>query len=103
MPRKGSLRVPDDLTVGPRRSLRSKTTRWSPRPASGSARRAVELAQQLHLHGLADFLSVLEAQRSLYDIEDQLAASEQTLGVRLAALFKSLGGVWPEPVDEKTR
>jgi NodT family efflux transporter outer membrane factor (OMF) lipoprotein len=60
-----------------------------------SARRAVELAQELYLHGLADFLSVLEAQRSLYDVEDQLAASEQSMGVQLVALFKSLGGVWP--------
>ncbi|HHT9146323.1 MAG TPA: TolC family protein [Candidatus Wunengus sp. YC61] len=41
--------------------------------------RAVELASELFTRGLADFLYVLDAERSLYESEDNLAQSEHTL------------------------
>ncbi len=66
--------------------------------AGRAARRAVELANELYLRGLSDFLSVLEAQRALYAVEDELAASGQAVVVNLVALFKALGGGWQQTI-----
>src|SRR5262249_30491743 len=60
--------------------------------AVDESRRAVELANELYLHGLGDFLSVLEAQKSRYLLEDELAHSETNVAVNLVALYKALGG-----------
>jgi NodT family efflux transporter outer membrane factor (OMF) lipoprotein len=62
--------------------------------AVDESRRAVELANELYLRGLADFLSVLEAQKSRYELEDELAQSETNVVVNLVALYKALGGGW---------
>lgn len=65
--------------------------------ASVSAnRQAVELARELYTKGLGDFLAVLDAERSLYQAEDQLADSQQTVTQNLVALYKALGGGWEE-------
>ncbi len=57
-------------------------------------RRAVELATKLYTTGASDFLNVLDAQRSLYQAEDDLAQSERTVTANLIALYKALGGGW---------
>ncbi len=57
-------------------------------------RRGVELANELYTKGLADFLNVLDAQRSLYQAEDQLVQSEKNISQNLVALYKALGGGW---------
>jgi outer membrane protein, multidrug efflux system len=62
--------------------------------AVDESRRAVELANELYLRGLGDFLSVLEAQKSRYELEDELAHSETSVVVNLVALYKALGGGW---------
>ena len=54
----------------------------------------VELANELYLRGLGDFLSVLEAQKSRYELEDELAHSETSVVVNVVALYKALGGGW---------
>jgi NodT family efflux transporter outer membrane factor (OMF) lipoprotein len=56
--------------------------------------RAVELANELYSKGLADFLNVLDAQRSLYLAQDQLVQSQKTVSQNLVALYKALGGGW---------
>jgi NodT family efflux transporter outer membrane factor (OMF) lipoprotein len=56
--------------------------------------RAVELANELYTKGLADFLNVLDAQRSLYLAQDQLVQSQKTVSQNLVALYKALGGGW---------
>jgi outer membrane protein TolC len=55
------------------------------------------LSRELHLRGLADFLTVLDNQRSLYAAQDQRVQSERTLIVSLVALYKALGGGWEAP------
>jgi NodT family efflux transporter outer membrane factor (OMF) lipoprotein len=55
---------------------------------------ALTLSRELYLRGLADFLSVLDNQRSLYAAQDQRVQSERTLIVSLVALYKALGGGW---------
>jgi outer membrane protein, multidrug efflux system len=57
-------------------------------------KRAVTLANQRYAAGLTDFLSVLDAQRSLYAAQDQLVQSERTVSENLVALYKALGGGW---------
>lgn len=55
---------------------------------------AVDLANQLYSHGVGDFLSVLEAQESLYSSEDQLVRSQHDAATNLISLYKALGGGW---------
>jgi NodT family efflux transporter outer membrane factor (OMF) lipoprotein len=56
--------------------------------------RSVALSQKLYKAGLVDFLTVLTAQQALYQSEDQLQQSEQTVSTDLIALYKALGGGW---------
>jgi len=62
--------------------------------AVAANRRAVELANELYVRGLNDFLNVLDAQRALYVTETELAQSEATMASNLVALYKALGGGW---------
>ncbi len=64
--------------------------------------RSVILANNLFEKGLASFIQVLDAERSLYDVEDQLAQSSQTLQLDLIALFKALGGGWEDNTPQTT-
>jgi len=57
-------------------------------------RRAVELADQRYRSGLVDFLNVLETQRSLLAVQDDLTRSERTTDQNLVRLYKALGGGW---------
>jgi NodT family efflux transporter outer membrane factor (OMF) lipoprotein len=57
-------------------------------------RRAVELADERYRSGLVDFLNVLETQRSLLAVQDELARSERTTDQNLVRLYKALGGGW---------
>ncbi len=56
--------------------------------------RAVDLSMELFQKGSADFLSVLDAQRSLFAAQDSKAQSEQQVSADLVALYKALGGGW---------
>jgi outer membrane protein TolC len=40
---------------------------------------------------------VLDAERSLYQAQDQLVQSERAVSVNLISLYKSLGGGWNMP------
>ncbi len=71
------------------------------REAVAASRQAAALARQLYDQGLIEFLNVLDAERSLYQIEDQHAQSEQAVVTYLVALFKALGGGW-EPEVKKS-
>jgi outer membrane protein TolC len=62
--------------------------------AVDAARQAESLASQEYLAGLVDFTTVLDAQRSLLSLEEQLAISEGTVTADLVRLYKALGGGW---------
>lgn len=62
--------------------------------AVAANRRAAAMANELYLRGLNDFLNVLDTQRSLYTLENDLAQSEATMELNLVALYKALGGGW---------
>ncbi len=62
--------------------------------AVAANRRAVQMANELYLKGLNDFLNVLDAQRSLYSAENDLAQSEAAMASNMVSLYKALGGGW---------
>jgi multidrug efflux system outer membrane protein len=62
-------------------------------------REAVTIATRLYKQGLNDFLSVLDAERSLYAADDKLAQSERDTALDLVALYKALGGGWQTEDD----
>jgi outer membrane protein, multidrug efflux system len=64
------------------------------RQSAASNTDAVMLATELYTRGLGTFLDVLDAQRSLFQAQSDLAASEAALSVDLVALYKALGGGW---------
>lgn len=63
----------------------------------------VTLSRDLYTQGLTDFLTVLDAERSLYADQDQLVQSEQTVVTNLIALYKALGGGWEAYSDPEQR
>ncbi|HOI07845.1 MAG TPA: efflux transporter outer membrane subunit [Deltaproteobacteria bacterium] len=64
------------------------------RTAVENNRRAVELANRLYIEGQTDFLSVLDAQRSLYSAQQALSSSRSKRSTHLVSLYKALGGGW---------
>jgi multidrug efflux system outer membrane protein len=64
---------------------------------SASARaseKAMGLARQRYQAGVTDFLTVLDAERTLLAAQDQLANSETRTATALVAVYKALGGGW---------
>jgi NodT family efflux transporter outer membrane factor (OMF) lipoprotein len=57
-------------------------------------RRSLDMADGLYAGGRVNYLDVLDARRSLYQSEDQLAVSDQAVSLDLIALYKALGGGW---------
>lgn len=64
-----------------------------------AAERSVYLAADLYRQGLTDFQNVLDAQRTLFDLQDQLAESDAQVTTNLIALYKALGGGWDMPPE----
>jgi outer membrane protein TolC len=75
---------------------KEQTRRQSLARAAEANQRAVALARDLYQHGLADFLRVLESQRSLYQSQDALIESDRAVSSDLIALYKALGGGWEQ-------
>lgn len=55
---------------------------------------ALDLANAQYRAGLADFLTVLDSERTLFANQDLLAQSDTALVVELVATYKALGGGW---------
>lgn len=64
------------------------------REAVQAATRAVDLATSQYSAGLIDFQAVLDTQRSLLSLQNQLIQSEAAVTSNLARLYKALGGGW---------
>jgi multidrug efflux system outer membrane protein len=62
------------------------------RTGSEASANAARLARARFENGAADFLTVLDAERSMLDAEDQLALSETQTATALLAMYKALGG-----------
>jgi outer membrane protein TolC len=59
-----------------------------------SSQESLHLANQLYANGLASFINVLDAERSLYQAEDELVQSDKAVTQNLIGLYKALGGGW---------
>ena len=64
--------------------------------AVAQGRRALSLARDRYTQGITDFLSVLDAQRNLLSVQQQLTDSTTTISTNLVQLYKALGGGWEE-------
>lgn len=64
--------------------------------------RAFELANDLWARGLTDFLNVLDTQRALFLLQDELASSDAEVTTSVVALYKALGGGWDSQVLQAT-
>lgn len=61
---------------------------------AGQGRRAAALAKARYDAGAADYLELLDAERTQLVAEDQLAAAEAGVNLQAIALYKALGGGW---------
>lgn len=58
------------------------------------SRRAADLAGVRYREGAADFLELLDAERTALDAEDDLAQAETAVNTGAVAVYKALGGGW---------
>jgi outer membrane protein TolC len=72
--------------------VREQVRRASLGEAAAQAGRAVELSKTQYREGLSDFQAVLDSERVLADLEDELARSDASISTHLVALYKALGG-----------
>src|SRR5260370_18728449 len=57
------------------------------------SKRAADISRFRYREGVADFLSLLDAERTQLQAEDAVAESEKDVYVAVIALYKALGGV----------
>lgn len=69
--------------------------------AAAATTRAAELARLRFEGGAADFLHVLDAQRSQLEAEDRLAQSQTRTATALIAVYKAVSGGWPERAPDQ--
>ncbi|MFI4891079.1 MAG: efflux transporter outer membrane subunit [Steroidobacterales bacterium] len=62
--------------------------------ALAAGERAVDLATERYNRGLTDFLNVVDAERQLYDLEEQYAQAQVAEGEQFVQLYRSLGAGW---------
>lgn len=90
------LRALEDVNAALAGYAREQERRQSLSDALTAAELALKLARELYERGLADYFAVLDAERSLYAVEDDLTASTTAVSVKLIALYKALGGGWED-------
>jgi NodT family efflux transporter outer membrane factor (OMF) lipoprotein len=66
------------------------------RAQADHSRLALTLARARYTDGVEQFVTVLDAERSLLQAEQQYAASTTTASLNVVQLFKALGGGWEE-------
>jgi multidrug efflux system outer membrane protein len=64
------------------------------RESAQASEKATALARLRYQYGVADFLTVLDAERTMLQAQDQLAQSETATATSLVAVYKALGGGW---------
>ncbi|HEY1173516.1 MAG TPA: efflux transporter outer membrane subunit [Verrucomicrobiae bacterium] len=64
------------------------------RDAEEAAREAAGLARKRYQDGVSDFLTVLDAERTLLSTQEQHVVSQVNAATALVSVYKSLGGGW---------
>jgi NodT family efflux transporter outer membrane factor (OMF) lipoprotein len=70
--------------------------------ATDATQRAVDLVRTQYVSGLTNFQNVLDTQRTLFELQQQLADSEGRQVQNLVALYRALGGGWDVEVPDAT-
>jgi len=91
------LRALQEVETGLSRYRTSRSRVERIRDAAEASARAAELARLRFEGGVADFLQVLDAERTQLDAEDQLAQAHTDAATSYAALYQALGGAVPTP------
>ncbi|WP_266184179.1 efflux transporter outer membrane subunit [Dyella humicola] len=65
------------------------------------SRRAAELARVRYDEGAADFLQLLDAERTQLAAEDALADAQASINLRAVSVYKALGGGWQACANER--
>jgi multidrug efflux pump len=73
---------------------RQRARRDSLRASAQASEKAQNLARLRYQFGVTDFLTVLDAERTLLEAQDRLADSETGTATALVAVYKALGGGW---------
>jgi len=68
-----------------------------------ASQKAADLAHQRYEGGVTDFLSVLDAERTLLEAQDRLASSQTQTVTALVAVYKALGGGWQDEMKPHPR
>ena len=76
---------------------KEKTRNISLGKAVDASQNTLQLARQQYADGIATFINVLDAERSLYRAQDDLVQSDQSVTQNLIAVYKALGGGWNPP------
>jgi NodT family efflux transporter outer membrane factor (OMF) lipoprotein len=74
--------------------IQEKLRQQALRETVSSSRRALKLAIRLYKEGLQDFQPVLDAQRNLFNYDNQLASSRGQAAINLVVIYQALGGGW---------
>jgi len=90
------LRALQEVETGLSRYRTSRVRVDRIRDAAAASARAADLARLRFEGGVADFLQVLDAERTQLDAEDQLAQAHIDAATSYAALYQALGGAPPE-------
>jgi multidrug efflux system outer membrane protein len=69
------------------------------RDSAQASKKATSPAQLRYQRGVSDFLTVLDAERTMLQAQDQPAQSETATAASLAAVYKALRGDWPMMKD----
>jgi multidrug efflux system outer membrane protein len=88
-----ALREASDALIGVRTSRDQVVAQQTQTQA---LRRALHLAELRYRTGIASYVEVLEAQRSLFDAELGLSQSQRRQLAAAVQLYRALGGSWPE-------
>ena len=81
----------EDALVG---YLKSQEALVSAQKAVDAALRSVDLADSQYREGAVDYQRVLDAQRVVLQVENELAQTKSSIATNRIALYKALGGGW---------
>jgi outer membrane protein TolC len=96
--RKALLVALKDVENGLTSYTYEKEIRKSILAAYKAAEHAVEISKAQYASGLVDFTTVLDSERTLLNLQNQLTQSDAQIIKNLISLYKALGGGW-----EKTK
>jgi len=67
------------------------------REAAASGEKSTRISREQYGQGITSFINVLDAERSLYQAQDQVVISDQAVAQNMITVYKALGGGWSGP------